>query len=40
MVQVYFSEPLQSLQTPKDGQKIEKNINEIDQMLQPSSHSM
>jgi len=40
MVQVYFLEPLQSLQTPKDGQKIEKSINETYQMLQPCSHSM
>ena len=40
MVHVFFSKPSQSLQTPKDGQNIEKNVNETNQMLQPSLHSM
>ena len=40
MVEVFFPEPSQSLQTPKDGQNIEKNVNETNQMLQPSLHSM
>jgi len=38
--EVFFSEPLQSLQTPKDGQNIEKNVNKTNQMLQLSLHSM
>jgi hypothetical protein len=37
---MFFSEPLQSLQTSKDGQNIEKNVNETNQMLQLSLHSM